>query len=362
MAGEGVGWEWPSTIHCVTPFVTVDLSLVTLSDSTPSRRPAHHAPDGRFQNPWPGGQLHGFKDFLRWRIRERPRIEPSPAPGSLTRKEPAIVRPRAANDYRSVTWVGHSTVLLQLGGLNVLTDPMWSERASPVQWAGPKRLMPPGVDFDALPEIDLVLLSHNHYDHLDAGTVRQIAKRFPDAIWLCPLRVAGPLRSFGVQYVMETDWWRHVGNERFIATCTPAQHFSARGFRDRNATLWCGWTLNAKGTRVFFAGDTALHPEFDAIAKSEGPFDLVILPIGAYEPRWFMGAVHMNPEDAITAYGALAAEQERPPACLPVHWGTFRLTDEPVEEPPARFARLWRDAGYLESANWTLAHGETRQF
>src|SRR5581483_8861815 len=132
--------------------------------------------------------------------------------------------------------------------------------------------------------------------------------------------------------------------------------------RDRNATLWCGWTLAAEGTRVFFAGDTALHPEFGEIAASEGPFDLAILPIGAYEPRWFMGAVHMNPEDTIAAFTALAARQARPPACLPVHWGTFRLTDEPVEEPPTRFAALWREAGLPASLNWTFKHGETRRF
>ena len=335
---------------------------MTSHDPIPSRHAAHHTPDGRYRNPWPDAQLHGFKDFLRWRVRERRRIAPSPAVGSLPCKQPAIVAPRAANGYRSVTWVGHSTVLLQLGGLNVLTDPMWSERASPVPWIGPRRLMPAGVAFDALPEIDLVLLSHNHYDHLDAGSARRIAKRFPAATWLAPLGLGGLLRSFGVREPIERDWWQSVDAPAFHATCTPAQHFSARGLRDRNATLWCGWTLRTADARVFFAGDTALHPEFGAIAKAEGPFDLVMLPIGAYEPRWFMGAVHMNPDDAIAAYAALASVGGRPPACLPVHWGTFRLTDEPVPEPPARFARLWRDAGYLESYNWTLAHGETRQF
>ncbi len=330
--------------------------------ATSSRSNAPHTADGHFRNPWPAAQLHGFKDFLRWRIRERARIAPSPAPGSLPSKHAAIIAPRAARGYRSITWVGHSTALLQLGPLNVLTDPVWSERASPVQWAGPKRLMPPGVEFDALPDIDLVLISHNHYDHLDARTVKRLAKRFPNAAWLCPLGVAALLRSWGVRDVTQLDWWQQTETERFAATCTPAQHFSARGLRDRNETLWCGWTLRTDGTRLFFAGDTALHPEFGAIAQADGPFDLVILPIGAYEPRWFMGAVHMNPEDAIAAYGALTPPGERAPACLPVHWGTFRLTDEPVEEPPVRFARLWRQAGYLENCNLTLVHGETRRF
>jgi N-acyl-phosphatidylethanolamine-hydrolysing phospholipase D len=257
--------------------------------------------------------------------------------------------------------VGHATLLLQLGPLNVLTDPVWGERATPFRGIGPRRLMPPGVDFDALPPIDLVLISHNHYDHLDAPTVRRLARKFPNASWLCPLGLADLLRSFGVQHVTECDWWGRVETPAFTATCTPARHFSARWLRDRGDTLWCGWTLAADDVRVFFAGDTALHPEFAAIARAAGPFDLVLLPIGAYEPRWFMESVHMNPDDAMAAYTALSREGARPPRCLTIHWGTFRLTDEPVEEPPRRFAELWRAAGLSDDDNWTLAHGETRQ-
>ncbi len=221
--------------------------------------------------------------------------------------------------------------------------------------------MPPGVDFDALPPIDLVLLSHNHYDHLDEATVRRIVDAFPNAAWVCPLKLGELLRSFGVRHVTECDWWGRVETSAFSAMCTPARHFSARWLRDRGETLWCGWALAADDVRVFFAGDSALHPEFRAIAAAAGPFDLVILPIGAYEPRWFMESVHMNPEDAVSAYAALARDGAPPPPCLTIHWGTFRLTDEPVDEPPRRFASLWRDAGFPEDANWTLAHGETRQ-
>jgi N-acyl-phosphatidylethanolamine-hydrolysing phospholipase D len=324
--------------------------------------PPHHRPGGGFQNPWPGAELHGFGDFLRWRLKERREktIPPDPPRGSLPTKRPVIAAPRAARGYRSVTWVGHSTVLLQLGPLNVLTDPVWGERASPVAWAGPRRLMPPGVPFEQLPEIDLILLSHNHYDHLDAPTVRRIAKRFPHASWLCPLRLGPLLRSFGVQFLVERDWWESVETPSFSATSVPAQHFSARGLGDRGDTLWCGWTLETDGVRVYFAGDTALHPEFDQIAARQGPFDLVMLPIGAYEPRWFMRTVHMNPEDAVQTYQALRAGGA-PPPCLALHWGTFRLTDEAVEEPPRRFAELWRAAGLPPGRNWTLAHGETRR-
>jgi N-acyl-phosphatidylethanolamine-hydrolysing phospholipase D len=279
----------------------------------------------------------------------------------LPTRTPVIVAPRAARDYRSVTWIGHATVLLQLGPFNVLTDPIWSERASPISWIGPRRIMPPGVAFEQLPEIDLVLLSHNHYDHLDAPTVRRIAQRFPAASWLCPLRLGSLVRSLGVRHVVERDWWESVATLSYAATCVPAQHFSARGFGDRGESLWCGWTLETDGVRVYFAGDTALHPEFEQIARRCGPFDLVMLPIGAYEPRWFMRAVHMNPEDAIDAYRSLRTGESTPP-CVSLHWGTFRLTDEAVEEPPRRFAQLWEKAGFQSDRNWTFAHGETRRF
>src|SRR5579884_2558735 len=195
--------------------------------------PQHHRPGGGYRNPpsWPRSEPHGFSDFLRWRFgagsgdNTTPR-EPDPPRGSLPKRPPAIVAPRAARGYRSVTWVGHSTLLLQLGALNVLTDPVWGERASPVRWIGPRRLMPPAVELDALPEIDLVLLSHNHYDHLDAPTVRRIADRFPAAAWLCPMGLGRLLRSWGVRHLVERDWWQSVDAPGYTATCTPAQHFS----------------------------------------------------------------------------------------------------------------------------------------
>lgn len=342
-------------------------SVTNTRPSPPSRTiappGAHHRPGGGFRNPWPGAELHGFGDFLKWRFGERrtKRIEPDPPRNSLPRRTPVVQSPRAAREYRSVTWVGHSTVLLQLGGVNILTDPVWSERASPVQFAGPRRVMSPAVDFDALPEIDVVLQSHNHYDHLDKGTVRRIAERFPNASWLCPLRVGRLLRSFGVTHLVERDWWESVEAPGYTATCVPAQHFSARGLGDRNETLWCGWIIEVDGCRVYFAGDTALHPEFDAIGR-HGPFELILLPIGAYDPRWFMRAVHMDPHDAVQAYTSLAQATESTPPCIPIHWGTFRLTDEPLLEPPQLFADAWSAARLSPERNWTLEHGETRRF
>jgi N-acyl-phosphatidylethanolamine-hydrolysing phospholipase D len=333
-------------------------------DSAVTSPEAHRRPDGGFKNPWPNGELHGFGDFLKWRLGDRRKHPAAPTPplDSLPRATPKVVSPRATAGYRSITWVGHATALLQLGALNVLTDPVWSDRASPVQWIGPSRYMSPGLDFDALPEIDLVLMSHNHYDHLDKTTIKRLVERFPKASWLCPLRVGPLLRTFGVRHLVERDWWQSVETPMFTATATPAQHFSARGLRDRCDTLWCGWTIKTPDTNVYFAGDTALHPEFAAIGERLGPFDLMLLPIGAYDPRWFMRTVHMNPEDAVEAYRALTSSSEAQPPCLAIHWGTFRLTDEAVDEPPKHFARAWNNAGLPTETNWTFAQGETRQF
>jgi N-acyl-phosphatidylethanolamine-hydrolysing phospholipase D len=298
---------------------------------------------------------------MRWRFSRRT-IAPTPERGGLAIAEPSLIHPRAPHGYKSATWVGHSTVLLQLGPLNVLTDPVWSERASPFQWIGPRRFMAPGIDFDALPPVDIVLLSHNHYDHLDGRTVERLASKCPAALWLAPLGLAPLLRSFGVGEVEERDWWETVDTPLFSAACTPARHFSARGIRDRGDTLWCGWTMETDGASVFFAGDTAVHPEFATIGRRGGPFDLVMLPVGAYEPRWIMGAVHMNPEEAVDAYRAITSTAKESPPCLALHWGTFRLTDEPADEPPERFVRRWLELGLPEEKGWALAHGETRVF
>jgi N-acyl-phosphatidylethanolamine-hydrolysing phospholipase D len=262
------------------------------------------------------------------------------------------------------TWVGHATLLLQFGGVNVLTDPMWSERASPVSFAGPRRFVAPGIDFDTLPPIDVVFISHNHYDHLDRPTVRSLAKRLPDIEWVTPLGLATKLRHWGAAKVRELDWWQdstvETSTGALRAGCVPAKHFSARGFGDRGRTLWCSWVISNDTSRVFFAGDTADHPEFAAIGSRYGPFDLLLLPIGAYEPRWFMRTVHMNPVDAMRAYAELSRGQTDEPIMLPIHWGTFRLTDEAMQEPPEWTRRVWREAGYDPAKLWLLRHGETR--
>ena len=273
----------------------------------------------------------------------------------FARVAPAFARPRATAQQFTVTWVGHSSLLVQLGGLNILTDPMWSERASPVRFAGPRRWVAPGIAFDELPPLDVVLQSHNHYDHLDDVTVRRLAPAHPEASWILPLGLASFVQKRGVRNVAELDWWqeRQVSSLRIAAT--PAQHFSARGFGDRGDTLWCGFAVRAEnGRSIYFAGDTGYHPEFAETGERYGPFDVALLPIGAYEPRWFMRYLHMNPEEAVEAFRQLSAR-----VMVPIHWGTFKLTDEAMDEPPRRARRAWESAGLPTDGYRQLAHGET---
>jgi N-acyl-phosphatidylethanolamine-hydrolysing phospholipase D len=302
---------------------------------------------------------------LRWVLYDRivqPRAADPPATAFPVVRS-SFSTPRASADALSATWVGHSTTLIQLGAMNVLTDPVWSERASPVRFAGPRRRVPAAVALDALPPIDLVLLSHNHYDHLDDLTVRELVARHPAATWAAPLGVADFVRVRGARHVIELDWWESASLDSVTLTCAPAQHFSARGIGDRNRTLWCAWSLRTSDRAVFFGGDTAYHPEFARIGARCGPFDATLLPIGAYEPRWFMRTVHMNAEEAVQAHLDLASAHpdRRPPVMIPIHWGTFKLTDEPLDEPRARVRAAWRAAALSGADLWLLAHGETRR-
>lgn len=337
--------------------------------------PSHHVPGKGFRNPWPGAAPHGFGDFLRWTLTERRRRNRErnpehdrrrdPPPSAFPRATPAFRTPRASANAILATWVGHSTFLLQIGGMNVLLDPVWSERASPVPFAGPRRHTAPGVALDALPPIDLVLVSHDHYDHLDEPTVRHLLRMHRDARWLAPLGVGSWLARRGAKVARELDWWERTDVGPLEITATPAQHFSGRSLTRRNSTLWAGWSIRAGSDAdtpsVFIAGDTGAHPEFGAIARRLGPFDAAFLPIGAYDPRWFMRPVHMDPEDAVTAYEEMvAANGERALTFVAMHWGTFKLTDEPLDEPPVRARAAWERAGLDPALLWIARHGETR--
>ncbi|MDQ3556469.1 MAG: MBL fold metallo-hydrolase, partial [Gemmatimonadota bacterium] len=271
-------------------------------------RPPHHDPDGGFLNPWPTAERQEG-GFLRWqRERRENGLPPLPPPGALPIVPHRIAHPRAAPDELRITWVGHATYLIQIGGMNVLTDPHWSRRASPVQWMGPARFVAPGVPWEQLPPIDAVLLSHDHYDHLDHGTVRRLQRRFGEGVhWFAPLGYRGWFRSRGVRRVTEMDWWQEAEMPgpagALRVTCLPAQHWTSRTPWDRQQKLWASWAIGtAAGRRVYFGGDSGWFPGYGEIGGRAGPFDAVLMPVGAYDPRWFMKPVHMNPEEAVRAY------------------------------------------------------------
>jgi len=342
---------------------THDTSGRDTTATTPAA--AHHAPDGTFRNPWPDSEPRGFRDVLRWSLqRRKQQLAPTPPRGSFPVATPTIARPRAGSHEYAATWIGHSTVLLQFGGLNILTDPIFSQRAFPVQWVGPRRIMDPALAIDALPPLDVVLLSHTHYDHLDRLTVRQIGRAHPRATWVTALGVGAYIREWGVREVVELDWWKTAAVGALRVTGTPARHFSARRIGDRNKTLWSGFAFELNGTRALFAGDTAYHPEFGEVSARHGPFDLVMIPIGAYDPRWFMHVVHTDPEEAVQIYQDLTAPHAGAPLplMLGLHWGTFRLTDEAMDEPPRRTAERWRALGIPDDRLWIARFGETRSF
>jgi N-acyl-phosphatidylethanolamine-hydrolysing phospholipase D len=325
---------------------------------------SHRASDGSFRNPWPDSEPHAWRDLLRW-MRQR-RAQPraaKPRRGAFPVSAPAISYPRASDTDATATWIGHSTVLLQMGGINVLTDPVFSQRAFPVQWMGPRRVMDPALPIDALPPLDVLLLSHNHYDHLDKAAVKRIARTHPRATWFVPLGLGAYLQPWGVRDIVELDWWQQATLGDLHVTATPARHFSARRFGDRNRSLWCGFAFELNGKRAYFAGDTAYHPEFGEIGARCGPFDFVMIPIGAYDPRWFMHIVHVDPEEAVQIYENLVAPHTgKPhPLMLGIHWGTFGLTDEPMDEPPRRTLARWREKGLDDARLWIARFGETRR-
>ena len=250
--------------------------------------------------------------------------------GPLPSVDPRDTWRRPPDTGLRATWLGHSTVLVEIGGRRVLTDPVWGARASPSRLVGPKRFQPAPVALKALPPVDLVVISHDHYDHLDYPTIRELAKR--DVPFVTSLGVGAHLQAWGVpaERITELDWWeshRLPGSEVQV-TAAPSQHFSGRGLKDRNATLWSSMVIRSPHHRVFFSGDTGLTGEYAAIRERLGPFDLVMLEVGAFHPSW--GDIHLGPENALKAYELLGGG-----AFLPVHWGTFSLAlhawDAPAE-------------------------------
>ena len=267
--------------------------------------------------------------------------------------EPARLPPVLEDAAAAITFIGHATFLIQTQAGNLLTDPNYSWRAGPLNLFGPRRVRRPAIDFDTLPPISTVLLSHNHYDHCDLRTLRMVAKRF-DPIVVTPVGNARLLRSAGLRRVEELDWWQSATRSALPITLAPAHHFSARTPFDRNRALWGGFTLVAGHFRIFFAGDTAYAGFFHDIRRRLGPIDLALLPIGAYEPRWFMQSVHMNPDEAVQAHLDLDAS-----ASIGMHFGTFQMTIEGIDEPVRALAEGCRSRNVPFSRFRTLGFGES---
>lgn len=310
------------------------------------------APGKPFRNSYPTAS-HGLKEVIRWQWQTRGQF---PAPHDFPLHTPAPDVLANPAPLPQLTWIGHASFLLQYQGTAILTDPVFSLRCSPSQRLGPKRVVPAALTVEQLPPVNAVLISHNHYDHLDHHTVVQLQRRFGNALtWYVPLGIAPWLRKRGVEQIVELGWWQAASHEHWSAVCLPTQHFSGRGAVDKNKTLWCSWRLNYHdGYSVYFAGDSGYAPIFKDIHAHQGPVDLALLPIGAYEPRWFMAPVHMNPDEAVRAHVDLAARQS-----IGMHWGTFVLTDEPVDEPPKALAEARKRYAVAERDFRVMAHGET---
>lgn len=256
-----------------------------------------------------------------------------------------------------VLWVGHATVLVQMGGVNFLTDPIFSQRCSPFQWVGPRRVVPPALTpaDEQLPNIDFVVISHNHYDHLDYHSVRRLNRRYGDAcVWYVPLRLSNWLKWQGVRNVVELDWWQQVSHRGGLINITmvPAQHWSARTWWDRYHTLWGGYVVSAGSQKFYFAGDTGYCPVFREIGERFGPIDVSAIPIGAYAPRWFIRHQHVDPQEAV-----LVHEEVRSKQSIGIHCCTFALSDEALDEPPLALTKEMSSRA-APSSFITLQHGE----
>jgi L-ascorbate metabolism protein UlaG (beta-lactamase superfamily) len=316
----------------------------------------HHTPQG-FRNNYPHAPPQGF---WQWQWERWTQGVPQVPPGGWTfpLDRPDVEWLRANRTAATVTWIGHATALIQVAGVNILTDPVFGDRASPVSFAGPQRWVPPAIGLGDLPHIDVVLLSHNHYDHLDEDSVRALAAQpgGPPRFYV-PLGVDAWFKARDLPVHATMDWWDRVDDGGLAVHLVPAQHWSARSWWDRNETLWGGFVVEAPGFRFIYTGDTGYSRDFADIGRRFGGFDLALIPVGSYAPRWFMAAQHVDPPEAVQIHRDLGAKTS-----LGVHWGTFALTDEPLDEPPAKLREAVAAAGLPPEAFEVWRHGETRRF
>lgn len=319
---------------------------------------AHHTPQG-FRNLDPHAGIGG--NFLRWqRERRAAGVPKPPAEGYADFARRWTQRPDFSGvhgDAAQVWWLGHACLLLRVDGRTLITDPVLSRRASPLPFAGPARKVPAVVNVAGLPPIDAVLVSHNHYDHFDSATLAALARRNPDALFVAPLGLAAPLRALGAREVRELDWWDCARLDALELHCVPAQHWSARTLLDRNRTLWGGFVVRGPSGTAWFAGDTGYTPRLAEIAQRLGPIDLAALPIGAYAPRWFMRTQHIDPAEAVQLHRELGVRQS-----FGIHWGSFELADDALDEPPQLLHRALIEHGLSPEDFWLLRQGEHRGY
>ncbi len=331
------------------------LWTLVLSGCCAFSAPAHRGPatdhfDGtKFVNqvPFEHGTIGSVIEFLTTR-------EPGPWPEWVSSAPGKPPPERVAFGEVRVTFVGHATVLLQVDGVNVLADPIWSSRSSPVTFAGPHRVRPPGIRFADLPPIDVVIISHNHYDHLDMTTLARLRDAHRP-VFVVPLGNKRLLAANGIHRTVELDWWQVTQVGRLRVHAVPAQHFSSRGLCDRNNVLWAGYVLDASGGPVYFAGDTGWGPHFAQVREKFGRARLAVLPIGAYLPRWFMKPIHIDPAEAVRAHQVLGAHRS-----VAMHFDTFMLADEAAGQAPRELSKATTKQGVPDDHFWVLDFGEGR--
>jgi N-acyl-phosphatidylethanolamine-hydrolysing phospholipase D len=337
---------------------------------------AHHTPTG-FRNNYIGSVTKSVGDLLRWQwSRIRDRLPPAPqVPTPQVAADLEFVHRNAAAGggmVPAVTWIGHATMLVQAGGLNVLTDPIFSKRASPVQFMGPARAHTAGIALKDLPHIDVVVISHNHYDHLDRGSVKALAEQAGGPpLFLVPLGLKAWLEGIGIAGGVELDWWDNYGHagaggRPIEFHLVPAQHWSSRTLNDRNKTLWGGWAVLSDDFQWFFTGDTGYSKDFKDVrehfaarqtAEQGGGFDIALIAVGACLPRWFMKDQHVDLDEAVQIHLDLGAKRS-----IGVHWGTFQLADDPLDQPIHELAGVCRAKGVAAESFFLLPIGGTRRF
>ena len=337
-------------------FIKVALLIVSLLYSLPTysneviNSSVHHLSDGTYANTSGVAYESSFNKLLKWSWERRSK--------NLETFEFEVEVPNYKEIYENenivITWIGHESFLYQNKDINVLTDPHFTQRASPLNFAGPKRYMAPGMKIDDLPSIDVVTISHSHYDHLDYTSVKLLSEKFENILFLVPLGLKKWFESKGIYNVRELDWWDSFTIKETLITFAPVQHWSARGFFDRNETLWGAWHFKNKFHSFIHLGDTGYTDDFRVIREKLGPVDLAAIPIGAYEPRWIMEFSHINPEEAVMTFLDLEASK-----AIGMAWGTFILTDEPVKEPPRELLKELKKSNISNEDFFILKHGES---